>query len=508
MTTSLQTFIELFDGRRSAYGRYYEADGTKRVRTLDEPLLDETYAAHLAGIQPYLGVIPIREDNTCLFGAIDIDDDGIDHAELETRVNKLELPLVVCRSKSGGAHLYLFLSAPAPASVVVEALKRFRAALHYEKNANGSPVEIFPKQTKLSAGQTGNWINLPYFGGDATNRYAIRDGVKLTLDEFVAYASSKRVTTGSLQEWTDPGLGPFAEGPPCLQALHAQGFQSGGRNTGLLNVGVFFKLAEKTTWAESLEQYNTDSVAEPLDSRELVQITRNLTRHEYAYTCDQHPLKDVCNKKVCKKQPYGIGYFIKQHRLADLPELSDLVKVDTQPPSYRVKVNGVEIPLSLEEFENPARFRSVCLARLNLVFPLPKPNEWLDVQKALLANRREEHAPNDAGAAGILELYLHDFLMQRGRSESIEDVLRSGYPAEGTDGRVYFKSLDFIAFMKRRGFNQFEPHEVYTILTQQAGLLHTEKVLLGRTLTLWSVPTPENEQTEPFKVPNTSGAGY
>jgi hypothetical protein len=70
------------------------------------------YAAHLSGSGTSLGLIPLLEEDTCSFGAIDVDIQGekklnepID--KLEARIRKLELPLVVCRSKSGGAHLVL-----------------------------------------------------------------------------------------------------------------------------------------------------------------------------------------------------------------------------------------------------------------------------------------------------------------------------------------------------------------------------------------------------------------
>ena len=35
--------------------------------------------------------------------------------------------------------------------------------------------EIFPKQDALAKPEDkGNWLNMPYFGGDATDRYGIK----------------------------------------------------------------------------------------------------------------------------------------------------------------------------------------------------------------------------------------------------------------------------------------------------------------------------------------------
>jgi hypothetical protein len=44
-------------------------------------------------------------------------------------------------------------------------------------------VEIFPKQDALGDGELGNWINLPYFGGDRP-AYG-EDGRILSLAEFL-----------------------------------------------------------------------------------------------------------------------------------------------------------------------------------------------------------------------------------------------------------------------------------------------------------------------------------
>ena len=46
----------------------------------------------------------------CKFGALDIDTYPIDHVSLDKKLRKLKIPCIVCRSKSGGAHIFFFLS--------------------------------------------------------------------------------------------------------------------------------------------------------------------------------------------------------------------------------------------------------------------------------------------------------------------------------------------------------------------------------------------------------------
>lgn len=505
----VKRFAKLFRGSASIHGRWSAGtDGKKAVKTVPTGATPTLYASHLEGEGAFLGVPPLREDSTCLFGAIDIDDDGVDHHALEAKIQAHALPLIICRSKSGGAHLYLFTETPVDARMMVETLKKFRKTLDYDKNANGMPVEIFPKQVKHEVGRSANWINLPYWDHAQTNRYAISGGRQLSLDEFFDVAEHARVSERRLLTWADPSLGPFADGPPCLQQLHAQGFQEGGRNNALLNTGIFFKLSQAATWQDALREYNETQVPEPVDQRELDTIIRSLDQNEYAYTCAQHPICTVCNKPRCRKQPFGIGHFIKKSRLADLPELSDLVKITTEPARYKVRVNGVEVPLSESELENPAKFSSVCLHRLNLVIPTPRPSDWKDVLKDLVATRTEEAAPSDSGDKGILLVYFDDFMLQRFRSDTINDVLRGGYPARDVDGRVYFKSIDFLTFIRKRGFQKFDLPEIYAILRREVKLEHGERTILGKTLPLWSVDEPSNEQQQPFTLPKTTDAGY
>ena len=118
---------DLFAGLDRAYGTYQvtDAEGKKlsgQARTVQQPLTRDVWELHLSG-ERSLGVIPIRDDNTVAFAAIDIDTYPLDLVALEAQIAELGLPLVVVRSKSGGAHLYLFIeegiAAQVPAALIV-----------------------------------------------------------------------------------------------------------------------------------------------------------------------------------------------------------------------------------------------------------------------------------------------------------------------------------------------------------------------------------------------------
>ena len=146
----------------------------------------QEWEEHLAGGPRGLGAIPLLDDGVSVtFGVIDIDDNQIDHTMLDAKVRELDLPLVVCRSKSGGAHCYLFLEKPCLAKEVVDALTNWSAALGYPG------VEIFPKQIRREVDEEtgnprpGNWINLPYHGAETTDRYCVHGGERLSLGQFI-----------------------------------------------------------------------------------------------------------------------------------------------------------------------------------------------------------------------------------------------------------------------------------------------------------------------------------
>jgi hypothetical protein len=169
---SVDQFQKIFAGNTDAYGlfgKFPNGDGTFReYTTVHKPPTKEVYGQHLTG-EISLGIIPIRADGKCKFGAIDFDDhkkDGIeikdfDYEALLKKIKFLKLPLIVFKSKSGGAHAYLFLQEWVPAIDVRHILKKMAYALGCSRD-----IEIFPKQDKIEPDDSGNFINLPYHAGN------------------------------------------------------------------------------------------------------------------------------------------------------------------------------------------------------------------------------------------------------------------------------------------------------------------------------------------------------
>ena len=138
--TTTDRFMELFRGYSKAHGEYRvqqrEADGkmSGRALTVSEGATKQHYQEHLDGGEYILGIIMLRDDNSCNFGVIDIDIRG--DVKLNESLDSLEkkikkTPLVMCRSKSGGAHLYLFCKPAIAAVDMVAKLNEFAATLGY-----------------------------------------------------------------------------------------------------------------------------------------------------------------------------------------------------------------------------------------------------------------------------------------------------------------------------------------------------------------------------------------
>ena len=126
MEDRIQRFMTLFSDYTKAYGTYdarmLGSSGKQKPmhRKVDSTPSVDTVKHHLNGQHP-LGIYLLDDDEMVRFAAIDIDVYPFDHAKLARQLDEWELPFVVCNSKSGGAHAYVFFSDQEdPARVIVE----------------------------------------------------------------------------------------------------------------------------------------------------------------------------------------------------------------------------------------------------------------------------------------------------------------------------------------------------------------------------------------------------
>lgn len=502
-------FMLRFAGLERAHGTFEIGAGTRvdaknklngKSLTKLEPVTEELWELHMAG-KLGLGVVPIRDDATCTFGAIDIDAyDGLDLPALEAKCLALKLPLVICRSKSGGAHCYLFSAEPLTAAEFRRALVEWAAALGYPK------AEVFPKQIQMaSANDVGNWINMPYFDAERTTRYAVQGGKAISAELFLQLSTARAVTREQLAAIAIiPVLG-LEDGPPCLQFLAREGFSEGGRNNALFNLGVYCRLRANgdsnwlqggETWETAAHKMNEQFISPPLNKREAKEVISSTRRKNYFYLCNQPPINACCNKDLCRQRRYGIG---NGHADADPAaaggfQLDNPRRVLTEPVTWIVTINALDLELTTEDLMDQRLFRKRAIEKLKLALPPLKAKSWEPMMQKIVHEAVDVQAPSDAGPEGRLMIMLEDFCTNHAEAKAKDELLLGRPWSE--DGRTHFRGKDFMRYLDQHHFRDMKERAVWAVLRRH-GAEHSEIKLKGKTMTCWSIPTFAR-QTEDF----------
>ena len=440
---------ELFDGLDRAYGTYQitEKDGEKLIGegiTLHQKPTQDIWDLHLSG-ERSLGIIPIRDDDTVCFAAIDVDIYPLDHKELEANVKALNLPLVVCRSKSGGAHLYLFIKPPgAMAEKVRPKLAEWAAELGY------SGVEIFPKQDEIrSKEDVGNWINMPYHGGnDDELRYAIVNGRKASLTAFIKEAIFKSITHDELDIVVIGGEQQLLEGgPPCLNTLVRTGFPSGSRNISLFNLGVFARKRWPDEWEDKIDELNEKLIDPSLSIGEVNQIKRNLAKKSYFYKCSDSPINAVCQRGICATRPFGIGGSGLDGAV-DF-KLEGSIRILTEDVYYITTINGKRVYLNAHSICGMHSFRIAVMQQTGYMVPNMKARQFAQIMQQMTIDAQEVEAPKHSGKRGLLLNEVINIASGSNVAENWGQCL-SGLPLPDRKGGVYLHPHQLVKMLKRR----------------------------------------------------------
>lgn len=499
MNDEVDKFMSLFDGLSRAYGVFEvkgsrERDGKKtgKVTSIQKEVTRDIWLGHLKGKQS-IGIVPIRDDSTCVFGAIDIDVyDGLDHAQLATTIDQLRLPLVPCRSKSGGLHCWLFVEEAVPAELMQRKLRDMAAILGFGK------AEIFPKQSEVlpERGDIGNWINMPYFKGIEGGRFAIRpDGSTMETTEFIQTSELKRITLDELDAFTVKVVEALTDGPPCLQHLLQQGFPQGMRNSGLYNLGVYAKKAFPDSWEKVLEEYNVAYLEPPLRSMEVKELIKSLKKKDYQYTCAQVPIASFCNSATCRGRKFGVG----DH--AGMPIITGLTKFNSFPPIWFADIEGGgRLELETEDLQSQTRFQRRCMESLNCMPPCMNQKAWQAMIQLLLENVTLIDAPQDATPKGQLREVIEKFCTQRAQAMDKGEI-RLGKPFTD-EGRHFFTIAGMMAFLERHKFKDFSLNEIAAFMKNELGANHHFFNVKGKGVNCWSIPEFAASQTN-LNVPDT-----
>ena len=495
-----ERFLDLFRGNLRAHTRTQvlgrQRPGEKvetKVTVVHEPLTVELVQEHFDGTRA-VGSIPINENSHCRFGALDVDDYNLDLVALYKKIERLKLPLITCRSKSGGAHLYLFLSEEVPAVEIKDKLSEFASALGL------GACEIFPKQQeiRLERGDTGSAINLPYFNLKYTTRYALDvKGDALEIKDFLELAEGSRRTLTELQERTigaDEAILPH--GPPCLQQLTVDEIPEGGRNNTILNIGIYYRMSSPRDWKTLLEKHNQKYCTPPLPAQEIVAIQNQLEKKEYYYMCKSEPLLSHCNKTLCRTRKFGVG---SGQQL--MPILGGLTVVESEPPVWFVDVDGARLELSTKQLQMQMEFQRACMEQMYTMPARMKDADWRDLIDNLLDTATRIPVPEELTHKGQFIELVEMFCTSRIRAQAPEELL-TGKPWTD-DGYTYFKLGALQEYLRRSGFVHYTRGQITERLKEMNGGDMSDKEYrfkddkdIWRKVRVWFVPEVAKGEVE------------
>jgi|TARA_R110001592_G_scaffold250645_1_gene513231 hypothetical protein len=506
MSDLTKRFMKLFNGYEYAHGQYRvqkeEADGkmSGRAITMSEPASQKNFEEHLRGGEYILGIIMLKQNNSCNFGVVDVDIRG--DVKLNESLESLEkkirdTPLVLCRSKSGGAHLYLFCEPAIAAIDMVSKLNEFAAQLGY------GGAEIFPKQiSRANERDRGNWINLCYWDGDKSERHAIHKGKKLNLSEFINLAEKKRTTFEKLESYTPKLVETFNDGPPCLQHILTMGFPEGGRNISLFNVGVYYRKKNPDDWQEDLMKFNYEHVSEPLPASEVNGLVKAVSKKDYAYTCKQTPICNYCEKSKCMKRDYGVGSIGGGGASIEVDAITKYETENRSSVRWYIEMQGERIEITTQQLLDQKQLQKICVEKLNKCPSTMPAQRWEQRINELLSTVEVVQDPDDASPQGQFEKILDLFVTGKVQARQKDEIM-NGKPWHSSDeGKVYFRSEDLFIFLEARRFRYPSQHQVWSWLRNLGGDRKAFRIK-SKPVKVWSVPSPDFYDDEDLTIPSS-----
>lgn len=488
----MKSFAALFAGRDDVAGRYELPAGVKpsqkgklagRAQTLREAITEADYKKHNDG-KRRLGIVPIRpSDNTVTWFALDADiyKTPTLHKDIVAKINRLMLPLVVTKSKSGGAHLWCFFRDPVPAAKAVDLAKDFIKKLGLDPK-----TEIFPKQTTINVNDDGNWINLPYFG-DTCHGVADDGERELTLKEFLSHANGRVATLEDAKITKANTDASTEDAPPCIEKMLEDGIEEGGRNSAMAQIAVYLLKSDEDNWEDRLVEINDTKCFPPLSHDEIKTINRSVRNKNYQYLCNQQPMCSLCDKPTCVTRKYGVGTGEATAGKGAVVLVDQLEKIDGDEPTYRVTMQGrtFELP-SIEHLNNFKLFRTQVMKRLDLAIPTTTQKMW-DLQVGeLLKHVHTIQAPKDTVIGARVVREFNKWVGRCHATKSAEVIILGQVFYDKPKGKLFFGASDFLDICDRK-FPKLQRNQIWKYLHDE-GAEEARLQIAGAQLDVWCMP--------------------
>lgn len=422
---------------------------------------------HIDGVERF-GAAPLRSDNTLKFAAIDLDVyNALDHVALARKLHKIHENFILCRSKSGGKHLYMFFKEPFPGLKVRKKMEEVVSILGVAAN----PKNLFPASSSHvdTMKNAGAWINLPYFDHEKTLQYAYHPKTQavMNLKEFLDYTETHKFGSDFAEmPFIDGSL--FSDGPPCLQVLFEQGVTAGSRHYALLNAAMYAKKKHIGVWDRNVEGYN-QLCNPPKEDDQIKLIIREVNKKDLRYTCNVEPLCSHCDRRKCGTRKFGVN------NDSTFPFVESLVKYDSEPPVWWIYLDGgKKISCTTEQLQNSRLFQICCMAQASIVTPIIKAEDWTKYLHELMQKLQIVEVPEEDTYSGIIKQEIQTYLLNRASGQNLEDLLMD--QAVRIADEYFFTLNNLISFLKARQ-PKIEPTFVTLLLRDMGAISKKSKVL-------------------------------
>jgi hypothetical protein len=448
----------IFRGREDAYIQTVltgdvSASGKAEARTYCvRKLLDvNTWRDHLLG-NAGIGVYPMQPNNTVYFGAIDVDQyTGDTPVVYVQRLHSgISLPLIVTRSKSGGAHIWLFLKQPAPASRVRKFLGTIRDALGLSPK-----TEIFPAQDtiKVDSGDLGNAINCPYFDHSKGNRYMIDlDGKSRGISTFLQMVETAQAKYPGLADYESAapvvsppsGDDPLLGAPPCLKFLLSSPVTEGGRAQVLYQFAVYAKKrfgSDTTVWEDAVRAMHASKFTPGLSDIEVNKTIKSVAKNDaYNYRCMTEPMASVCNRGQCVTMEWGVKAVVAIDAVTQM-------RAPDGDSIWFMSINGIRSVMDTKTFINQMSFRVKCVEALRQLPDLMKRADYDNYIREAMKRATLVEMPEDATEEASVKDLLISYIRDRA-TEHIVNLEKYARPyINTTAGKIVFVFSDLRRYM-------------------------------------------------------------
>lgn len=457
-----------------------------------QPTTKAIWERHLNG-QYSIGQVPVNYEGMVQWAAFDVDiyKNQLDIKSILSIIRTMGWPFILIRSKSGGAHAYVFFTRPTPAVAVIEKMQDFTAFFGF---AN---VEIFPKQGFIGTGNAavdfGNWLNMPYDGPEST-RYAFKEENEgYNASEFCDLVEAGRVDPDEFLNILLPASEnePFPDGPPCLNRIFTENLDGEGhRDTSLFNLAVYFSRKDKDNM-EPVAEWNA-KFGEPLRDTAVKTKVRSALKKEYRYQCGNMCLKRFCKASLCKQREFGIDN-------EDLdPTNQSLIQLKTDPELWYFTHQGVQVCIQRQELWNYDLFRQAFMAAGRIMLPSMKQDDWLLQLRSYLSTCTVVDVPPEATSKGQLIEYIQEWA-----KVATEDLanLCNNKPAYNKNRDILFRMRDLKELLRLRQFRNLQDNKIVEILQNDLGGKDKRvKLPNGETPHCWCIPAGKVEEAIELEI--------